>query len=392
MSNPILKATQEYVFKLYKEYNGTPLVYHNYNHTLDVVDMAKEIADETKITKEEKEHLLIAAWFHDVGNLKQSKGHEEVSCQYATDFLRQQGYDEKGIESVCETIRATKFPQLTVPKTIIAEILCDADLHNLGSKEYSDKFQLLQMENSMLGLGKVGEEWEFDEIEFLTKHLFYTEYAQKKFAKGKEKNILKLKAAREERRIAEEKAKEKSSKELAKMSTPEKGIETMFRVAFRNHINLSSIADNKANIMLSINAIIISISLTSLIPNLDDNPQLIIPTTILLIACILTIVFATLSTRPKTSLGTFTKEDIHAKKPNLLFFGNFHGMPLDEFNWGMSELMKDKDFLYSSLVKDLYFLGVVLAKKYRMLRICYGIFMYGIIISVLAFVLAYALN
>jgi HD-GYP domain-containing protein (c-di-GMP phosphodiesterase class II) len=392
MSKAILKASREHVFKLYKEYDGIPLVYHNFNHTLDVVDMAIEIANASDLSKTDIEHLLIAAWFHDVGNLKQSKGHEEVSCQMATDFLREHQYDEDGIEVVCETIRATKFPQILMPKTKIAEILCDSDLHNLGTKEYGDKFQLLQMENSMLGLGEIGAEWEFDEIEFLTKHMFYTEYAQKKFAKGKEKNILKLREVRAERRLAEEKERIKTEKEESKTSTPEKGIETMFKVAFRNHINLSSIADNKANIMLSINAIIISIALSTLVPNLDDNPNLIIPTIILLIVCILTIVFATLSTRPKTSHGKFTKEDILEQTPNLLFFGNFHGMPLDDFKWGMNEMMKNKDFLYGSMIKDFYFLGVVLAKKYKLLRICYGVFMYGIIASVLAFVLAYQLS
>ncbi len=64
-------------------------------------------------------------------------------------------------------------------------------------------------------------------------------------------------------------------------------------------------------------------------------------------------------------------------------------MPLSEFQQGMTEVMKDRDYLYKSLMKDLYFLGKVLEKKYRLLRIAYTIFMVGIIVSVIAFVIAF---
>ena len=168
-----------------------------------------------------------------------------------------------------------------------------------------------------------------------------------------------------------------------------RGVETMYRTTYRTHVNLSSIADNKANIMLSINAIIISITVSTLVPSFTDNPKLVIPTILLLGVCLVAVVFATLSTRPKVTEGKFTKEDIKNKRSNLLFFGNFYNMELDDFHWGMTEMIKDSDFLYSSMTRDLYFLGVVLAKKYKYLRICYGIFMYGLIIAVLAFALAF---
>ncbi|MCC7504263.1 MAG: hypothetical protein IT259_03130 [Saprospiraceae bacterium] len=66
-------------------------------------------------------------------------------------------------------------------------------------------------------------------------------------------------------------------------------------------------------------------------------------------------------------------------------------MKLEEFQWGVNEMLKDPEFLYSSMSRDLYFLGIVLAKKYRYLSLCYNIFMYGLISSVLAFAIAFAL-
>ena len=161
----------------------------------------------------------------------------------------------------------------------------------------------------------------------------------------------------------------------------------MFRVALRNHMTLSDIADTKANILLSVNAIIISVALSNLLPKLDNpsNTYLIYPTLIFLVFTVASIVLSVLATRPNVTMGKFTKEDVANKKVNLLFFGNFHQMKLDEFEWAMNEMMKDKDYLYGSLTKDLYFLGLVLNRKYGLLRLTYTVFMVGIVISVLAF-------
>jgi len=141
--------------------------------------------------------------------------------------------------------------------------------------------------------------------------------------------------------------------------------------------------------MLSINAIIVSITLSTLVPKFDDIPNLVIPTVVLLLVCLIAIIFATLSTRPKITEGRFTRKNIEERNANLLFFGNFYNMSLDDYNWGMLEMIKDEDFLYSSMTRDLYYLGIVLAKKYRYLSYCYTVFMYGLIISVITFAIVF---
>ncbi|NQU84982.1 MAG: phosphohydrolase, partial [Mariniphaga sp.] len=98
-----------------------------------------------------------------------------------------------------------------------------------------------------------------------------------------------------------------------------------------------------------------------------------------------------LSTIPNISSGKFTKEDIKQNKVNLLFFGNFYKMNYEEYKWAVEELMKNDEFLYSTMIKDQYSLGKVLAKKYKLLRIAYNVFMYGLILSVIAFVLAFTI-
>ena len=135
-----------------------------------------------------------------------------------------------------------------------------------------------------------------------------------------------------------------------------------------------------------------SIVISSLIPSFNSHPELIWPTFLLLAVCLSALVFAILSTRPKITKGEFTREDIAKRQTNLLFFGNFYNMNLEDFDWGMKEMIQDRDFLYSSMTRDIYFLGKVLAQKYRFLRICYSIFMFGLILVVIAFGLVLWIN
>jgi len=178
-----------------------------------------------------------------------------------------------------------------------------------------------------------------------------------------------------------------------KNDNPERSIQTLFRVTLRNHIKLSDIADTKANILLSVNAIIISLALANMIPKLDaaSNKHLLIPTLILILFSVASIILSVLSTRPQVTSGEFTKEQVKNREVNLLFFGNSHKMPFEQFKWGMKEIIKDKDYVYESLMLDLHLLGKVLHKKYKILRITYTVFMIGIIISVIAFVGAFYL-
>ena len=147
-------------------------------------------------------------------------------------------------------------------------------------------------------------------------------------------------------------------------------------------------ADSKAHILIQVNSIIISVLLSLLLRKIEDHTNLEIPAIILLTVNLVTIIFSILATRPHIPPGTFNKEDLDQKKVNLLFFGNFYKMSLEEYAGGMLVMMDDADFLYGSLIRDVYYQGLALGKKYRWLRLSYNVFMYGLIASVLAFVIA----
>lgn len=166
----------------------------------------------------------------------------------------------------------------------------------------------------------------------------------------------------------------------------DRGIETMFRTSYRTHLELSSLADTKANIMISINGIIISITIASISPKIDANPWLIIPTSVLLLACLGSMIFAILAARPRISSSQVDLSDVRSNKANILFFGNFVNMKEEDFLVGMRELMSNTDRLYSNMVRDIYSLGGVLSRKYALVRVAYTIFMWGLGTAVLLYV------
>jgi len=397
----ITQAVSEYVYDLMKDKLPGIYVYHNYKHTTEVVDAIKKIGNKSDLTEDDLEIVSIAGWFHDSGFTQKYENHEDASIEIAKNFLKDNNYPEEKIEKVVNCINATRFPQ--DPKNLLEEIICDADLFHLGTKEYDDKSDLLRVEWEKTGNKEYSQlDWIKVNIDFLLSHKFYTKYAKKNLEENKTDILVKLQkkfrkkleenenSEKQKEKIDIEKQKLESKKEASMKS--ERGVETMFRNTLRTHVEFSGMADNKANIMISINTLIIGAVVTVLVRKLDANPQLIIPTIMLLLVSLICIVYAVIVTRPQVTSGKFTKEQIQKKEANLLFFGNFHKMGLGDFDWGMKEMMNDRDYLYSMMIKDIYFLGQTLGIKYKRLWLCYTIFMYGLIASVLAFIIATILN
>jgi predicted metal-dependent HD superfamily phosphohydrolase len=388
-----IQQSKDYVTKILEEDLPKGCVYHNLNHTIEVVEAATEIGGNSGLSEEEMEIVLISAWFHDSGLIKSYENHEEESAKIAREFLSGINYPNEKIEKVTHLILSTKMPQ--TPNNILEEVLCDADLSHIGKKGFNTRSHLLRAEwENMLGKKVSDFEWIKNNIDFIAENKFYTNYAKENFEKRRSENLAKLQKKLHKlvtdnpAKINEEMSRIIESEKPRKEKGGERGIETMFRNVMRTHVEFSALADNKANIMISVNTLLLTAIIAILARKLDTNPHLIIPTAIITVTSLTTLIFATIVTRPKITSGIFTAEDIEQKRANLLFFGNFFRMDLKNFEWGMKELMNDKDYLYGSMIKDFYFLGQVLGQKYRYLRTCYNIFMYGLILSVIAFTIA----
>lgn len=393
MDNLIVEV-EKYVVGLLNDTLDNRYIFHNLAHTQNVVTHTIELADLHQIDKLQKDILIIAAWFHDTGYTKQIDKHEEESVKIASAFIKNKNISDDVLQSVSNLILATRLGY--EPITLAEKIIRDADCAHIGSKEFSIVTELLRKEWEMTCNKTLTDvQWLEENIDFLTnRHRFYTDGASAKWDGAKGKNLSQLLKAQKKLKSNTTKIKQKKEEldfKKNKVALPERGIETMFRVTLRNHITLSDIADTKANILLSVNAIIVSLVLSNLVSKLDNasNTYLIWPTAIFVLFTVVSMILSVLATRPNVTSGKFTKEDVANKKVNLLFFGNFHKMSLDDFEWAMSEMMQDRDYLYSSMKKDLYFLGKVLDRKYKILRLTYTVFMVGIIISVLAFAVAF---
>ncbi|MDE3742951.1 Pycsar system effector family protein [Maribacter polysaccharolyticus] len=386
----IIEKTKSFATDLLTRDLDPNYLYHNLTHTQRVVKSTKEILESLHLADKENELLILAAWLHDTGYTHGSGNHEETSAKIAREFLEKEGYDKDGIREIQRIILATQREHS--PTNLKEEIIRDADASHFAQNSYLETCELLREELSLLGIAEYGQkEWLRTNLEVLGKeHRYYTEYAKENWQPGKDKNLKRL---RKEYKSIKNIAKKEALKVKYKSESPDRGIQTLFRVTLRNHLTLSDIADTKANILLSVNAIIISLALSNLIPKLDNpsNHYLIVPTVIFILFSVISMTLAVLATRPKVTSGEFTKEDVKNKKVNLLFFGNFHKMKLSEYEWAINELVKDKDYIYSSLTKDLYFLGLVLNRKYKILRWTYTIFMIGTVISVIAFAVSFQL-
>lgn len=385
--NDLLINVEKHVSNLLRNDLPDHYVYHNLGHTQHVVNFTKELIKGENISQLDAENLLIAAWFHDTGYITNAENHEEQSITIATEFLKLEGLDSERIKIISDIILATKID--SQPNNLLEEVIRDADCAHIGNQNFTNTNALLRYElEQSCSKTFTAAEWAENNISFLTKrHQFYTNYALKNWLPIKENNLVSLLKISKKQVKDSKKSKEKNDTKR----TAERGIETMFRVTLRNHMTLSNIADTKANILLSVNAIIISMVLSILIPKLDNpsNNYLVYPTVIFTVFTVVSIILSILATRPNVTSGKFTKEDVKNKKVNLLFFGNFHKMSLKDFEWAMGEMMEDRDYLYASMKKDLYFLGLVLNRKYKILRLTYAIFMIGIVISVIAFSLAF---
>ena len=388
----LYKKIEEYVTGFFEQMQTPELAFHNLEHTQNVVKHTREIAGHYNVSENEMLILFTAAWFHDTGHLVTDPSkHEVMSVEIMKKFMKQHLDDEKTIDTVEECIMATKVPRN--PKNLLEEIICDADTYHLGTKDFKVTNRNF-FEESKLRLGETDPvKFNEDTIKMLEAHRFYTSYCKELLNKRKNKNLNKLKEKEMElEKDRQPKIASLSGVEKDKSGLMSKGIQTMLRLTSENHLKLSDMADHKANILISVNSIIISVILSVLLRKLQEDAYLTIPTIIFLLVAVTTIVISILATRPKISGGKFTLDDVKKKKTNLLFFGNFYGATYDQYNEAMREMMLDTDYLYGSLIKDIYYLGVVLGRKYKLIRIAYNIFMIGIIVSVLAFAIAVYFN
>jgi len=383
----IIDEAKLFVIDFFEKNRSEKLTFHSIEHTMSVVRQAEVIGIHEKLSETELSAVIIASWFHDVGYLVQLNNHEDASISIVRSFFETHLASPEFIELVVHCIEATK--RRNEPASIAEKVILDADVSHLGFDNFISLSKKLKMEVSLCQEKEVPafEYWS-ETLRFMNSHVFYTSYGQQKYLPVKEQNKLAVALL-----VAKQEGKDQDDAKKTKEKAPstEKGIETMFRITSSNQVRLSAIADKKANILISINSIFLSGSAAVASKAIEINKELIIPLIVLFIFCLLSLIFSIVSCRPKLGSNPVTVDDLNQRKINLLFFGNFHQIPYPDYEVAVKEMMTDYDYLYSSMIKDQYSLGLSLARKYKLLLVAYNVFMYGIISAASSFAIVFFL-
>ncbi|MES2646067.1 MAG: Pycsar system effector family protein [Bacteroidota bacterium] len=402
----IEKEVKAYVTELHLINEGRSLPFHNITRTTEVVKVVKKIAGHYHL--DDKSHFIavVAAWFSQCGYVIDTWDNATMKgIEVASAFLKQAQLPEEDITGVTDCIKAGAG--IIKPAHFTEVILSDANTYYLGTPDFRGLNKLLRKEKEMvLSTVFTSADWTAISIEMLEKHEYFSDYCRSLLDLGKKDNLLKLKSKqfKLETKTIENQLPPKrepaipvhavamdvvpKKPKVEKEKTPVRGIETMFRTSSTNNVRISIMADNKANIMITVNSIIISVVLGLIVKNLESQRYMIIPSLILLTVNVVTIIYSVLATRPNIGPGVFTPEQVEDKSINMLYFGSFYNMGFDDYTSAMKKVIMDTDFLYGCLMKDLYWQGKVLGRKYKLLRKAYTTFLFGIIASVLAFAIA----
>ena len=156
----------------------------------------------------------------------------------------------------------------------------------------------------------------------------------------------------------------------------------LMRATQFHHVQLSSMADLKANMLLTMSSVVLTLCLPQLLKN--DH---LWPLYILICSCLLTICLATYAVMPKLPPANLPAPDIQSPQFNILFFGDFTRLSQQQFESSMEEIMNDPSRTYGAQVREIYLLGSFLVKKkYRFLRLGYLSFITGLFASFITFV------
>jgi len=381
-TSTVVNDAEQKVKKMLTEQLTEDHKYHNLSHTLAVRSACRRLGEKENLSEEKLEILELAALFHDVGFSETYNGHEDVSHRIAQEFLEARDYPQERRQQVLDCIDVTFLPNQ--PETILEKIIRDADLINLGSDGYMTHLQGLRHEwKTFLGHEFEDSDWYKMNRKFLKSQDFFTEAARELYGPKLRQHQKQLKKLAKRAEAQEKKAEQG-------IIHGSKSAQMMFKTALRNHLDLSTLADNKANIMLSVNALIITIIVPMAAGRIVNFPYLLWPVLSLLATCLASMIFATLATRPIRMMGKTSDEDIQKGQSNLFFFGNFYQMRFQDYKKGILAVLSNEEDFEDTIVRDLFFLGRSLGTKYRQLRLCYTIFMSGVVLTVIIFLVAYS--
>lgn len=381
--DPLIVAARRLAAQLSLQYQDPRLLLHNDQLAAYLEERVQSFGAGENATEEELRIGRLTAIFYPLGIQINAANPAQAIREIVERFLQQQKAD-KLLEPLQTTLQQVyrKEGQLLSSKLVL-----DALVGTLCNDEPHHWADVRQLERDLQANAPDRLAQTQIRLQELLNIRYHTATGRAYWQEKVAQSVLALKKRLEKlSRSAPSSAEQAPFAEL-EPQLPVRGAQTYFRAVYRNHINLSAIADNKANIMISVNSILISVLITFLsYRNIaETQPAVLLPVVIFLVTGMASLIFAVLSARPKVTNVNAELED--KPRRGLAFFGNFVHLSPDLFAEAVDDMFRSSSQLYGNMVDDLYYLGKVLDKKYRYLSIAYNIFMVGLIVTVLLFLI-----
>jgi uncharacterized protein len=171
--SPDFEKARDYALSRLARELSPNLTYHCLGHTRDeVIPAVDQLATLEKVGDKDRLLLLTAAYFHDLGFIRQRQDHEMVSIQIAEQKLPEFGYSNSDIAVIKGIIQATHLPQS--PTTLLEKIMADADMDDLGNGDFWTRSRDLRQELENYGIKYTEEEWYSDQLRLMQVHQYFT--------------------------------------------------------------------------------------------------------------------------------------------------------------------------------------------------------------------------
>jgi len=374
----IFKLSKNFLDKRFNEYDGKKLTFHTRSKLYSTFRDFRTIAAQEPVTEEHIQTGMIALVFSHLGFLEDYDNPIEAAKGLAKFFLDEIETPRELTNQILVLIGATK--PTYVPKNTLEMVVHDAVIAYWGKKKFKSRLKRRLTEFEQQSKKNINQkDWLSIEEKFFEKANFHSPVAIEKFGERKEKNNKKF----------TDLIKDIDDVKKENSFSTDSAAKMIFKVALRNHIDLTSIGDQKANIMLSINAIILSIGIPLLSRYADKFSIELLPAFTFILTCVISMTLAALATRPAKMDGSVDIDKLNSGKSDIFFFGNFYGIKQETYQQLIRKIMDDRKLMDDSIINHLYFLGDILGTKFIYLRRCYNTFIGGFVLSLFLFMLTY---
>lgn len=188
----VIKDVHSFLLELFDKKLSSKFVYHNEKHTKHVVENVTILIKYHSLSEEEEQIVLLSAWLHCTGYTISATRAKQHSAEIARKYLYAYGYEMDFVDQVQNTILSLQYPRK--PQNILEKILCDATLRNLSTIDFWKRSLDLRKEWELNCFAIYDTlSWSKNTLDFLDKHVYFSEYAQKNWKTQNNKELLEQK-------------------------------------------------------------------------------------------------------------------------------------------------------------------------------------------------------